>query len=73
MTGEHWWDGDRQRHVEDLPRYCPHCAAAIDPESGLAVEYWEADRRVYHTWCKSCGWSGDITRVDRVVGHEVAE
>jgi hypothetical protein len=39
----------------------------------LAVEYWEAERRVYHTWCRSCGWTGDIMRVERMIGHEPAD
>src|SRR6266545_2933997 len=29
------------------------------PES---VKGREADRRVYHTWCSACGWTGDIIR-----------
>jgi phage terminase large subunit GpA-like protein len=37
---------------------------------GISVEYWEADRRVFHTWCNTCGWSGNIVRVERMVGHE---
>ena len=73
LTGEHWWDGDRERHVEDMPRHCPRCAAVLDPKSGISVEYWEADRRVYHTWCQTCGWTGDIIKVDRMVGHEAAD
>ena len=73
LTGEHWWDGDRKRHVEDMPRHCPRCAAVLDLESGISVEYWEADRRVYHTWCRSCEWTGDIIKVDRMVGHEAAD
>ncbi len=56
-----------------MPRYCPQCAAALDQASGISVEYWEADHRVYHTWCRACGWTGDIIRVERMVGHEAAE
>jgi hypothetical protein len=37
------------------------------------VEYWEGDRRVYHTWCRACGWTGDIVPVDRMIGHEAAD
>jgi hypothetical protein len=70
LTGAHWWDPDRLRHLDDLPAFCPKCGAAIVENGGLAVEYWEGDQRVYHTWCHACGWAGDITRVDRVIGHE---
>lgn len=69
VTGEHWWDGDRARHTDDLPRHCPACAAALT-EGGISIEYWESDRRTYHTWCATCGWTGDITRTARMVGHE---
>ncbi|GEM_PF-2920398 len=73
LTGAHWWDPDRRRHLADLPRHCPRCSARLDPETGISVEYWEADRRIYHTWCRSCGWTGDIIKVDRMVGHETAD
>ncbi len=56
-----------------MPRHCPRCAAALDPETGISIEYWQGDQRVYHTWCRSCGWSGDIIRVDRMIGHEADE
>jgi hypothetical protein len=70
LTGAHWWDPDRIRHVEDMPRHCPSCGGAIVDDGGIAIEYWEGDQRVYHTWCHECGWAGDITRVRRMIGHE---
>jgi hypothetical protein len=73
LTGEHWWDPDRRQHVDDLPRHCPRCAAELDVGTGISVEYWEADRRVYHTWCGACRWTGDIVPVDRMIGHEASE
>ena len=69
LTGEYWWDPDRDRHLQDRPKHCPECGASIEPR-GLAVEYWEADRRIYHTWCAGCGWAGDITVVRRLIGYE---
>ena len=69
VSGPHWWDPDRIAHLEDKPRFCPNCGEAVIDAEGIAVEYWEADRRVYHTWCRSCGWSGDIVRIQRMVGH----
>jgi hypothetical protein len=68
LGGVHWWDPDRLHHLEDLPRFCPHCGS--DLGSGICVEYWEAERRVYHTWCPHCRWTGDIVRVRRMVGYE---
>lgn len=70
LTGAHWWDPDRIAHASDAPRFCPACAAALDGVGSMAVEYWEGDRRVFHTRCGGCGWSGDIIRVERMVGHE---
>lgn len=73
VTGDHWWDGDREAHLADLPRHCPSCGAKLDIDTGISVEYWEGEQRIYHTWCKSCGWTGDIIRVERMIGHESDE
>jgi hypothetical protein len=70
LTGDHWWDPDRIAHMEDAPAYCPACGAALDGQGSISVEYWEGDRRVYHTRCESCAWSGDIVKVERMIGHE---
>ena len=46
------------------------CGAALG--DGISVEYWQADQRIYHTWCHDCGWTGDIIRVtqnDRLRGR----
>lgn len=70
LTGEHWWDPDRLAHEADQPRFCPACGGALDGPGCIAVEYWQADRRVFHTRCDRCDWKGDIARVERMVGHE---
>lgn len=70
LSGTHWWDPDRIRHLDDLPSFCPRCGEAVAETGGISVEYWEADQRVYHTWCHACGWVGDIIKVDRMIGHE---
>lgn len=73
LGGDHWWDPDREAHVRDKPRYCSRCGHRIgEDETSLAVEYWEADRRVYRVWCRACGWTGDVVNVERVEGHEPA-
>lgn len=71
LSGVHWWDPDRIHHLEDLPRFCPSCGSALS--DGISVEYWEAEQRVYHTWCHGCGWAGDIIRVRRMVGYEAVD
>ena len=68
-----WWDVDRMNHLHDLPRFCPDCGAELTQDQGLAVEYWESDRRVYHVWCRTCQWTGDIVRVRRMIGHEASD
>lgn len=68
VTGAHWWDPDRIRHAEDAPNFCPKCGEDLD--GGIAVEYWEAEDRVYHAWCRSCGWAGDIVKVTRMIAYE---
>lgn len=70
LSGVHWWDPDRIRHVDDRPQHCPSCGVSFEKSKGIAVEYWESDRRVYHIWCDVCGWAGDVTRVHRMVGPE---
>jgi len=39
-------------------------------DGGLVVEYWTGDQRVFHCWCRGCGWAGEVVHVDRVIGHE---
>ena len=70
LTGVHWWDPDRIAHVSDHPEFCPACGKALDGPGSLAVEYWEGENRTFHTRCGECGWSGDITRIERMIGHE---
>ncbi len=71
LGGNHWWDPDRLAHEADMPTYCPHCGARLaDGPGSLAVEYWDADRRVYHVRCGDCDWSGDVATVERMIGHE---
>lgn len=71
LGGNHWWDPDRIAHEADMPRFCPSCGEGLDDQAGsIAVEYWEGEDRVYHVRCDACDWSGDIKRIDRMVGHE---
>jgi hypothetical protein len=59
--------------MQDAPRHCPSCGVGLDTDGSISVEYWEGDRRVFHTSCHGCGWTGDIATIDRIVGHEAAE
>lgn len=61
---------DAQRHRRDAPRYCPRCGADLTGGAGIAVEYWEATDRIFHTWCASCGWTGNIVPTEEMISHE---
>jgi len=75
VLGEHrgGWPRDAENHLRDSPRYCPSCANDLSGEGGLVVEYWNAENRVFYTWCDHCGFSGEIVRVYRMVGYEAAD
>lgn len=73
LSGEHWWDPDRIAHMDDAPAYCPSCGGRLDGHGSLAVEYWEGEKRIYHTRCDRCSWSGDIIRIDRMIGPEAPQ
>lgn len=64
------WDVDRLNHLHDLPRHCPDCGQSLADNGGMATEYWRADQRIYHVWCRSCGWTGDISRLHRMIGPD---
>jgi hypothetical protein len=66
-----WFAEHALAHALDAPSYCPRCGAGLaERDGGLVVEYWTADERVFHCWCRSCGWTGEITSVVRMIGHE---
>ena len=70
LSGAHWWDPDRVAHTQDAPAYCPSCGASLDRAGSITVEYWQGELRTFHTRCGACSWSGDVTKVERMVGHE---
>ncbi|CAN5804134.1 hypothetical protein BH23ACT10_BH23ACT10_07360 [soil metagenome] len=70
LSGDHWWDPDRIAHADDAPQYCPACGGSLDGPGSIAVEYWQGANRTYHTRCDRCSWTGDITTVERMIGHE---
>lgn len=71
VGGDQWWDSDRERHLEDRPRFCPGCGSSVDSDdTSLNVEFWEGDRRVHRVLCGNCDWTADVVRIHRVVSHE---
>jgi hypothetical protein len=67
---------DKNSHRRDAPRYCPACAQPLnltDGGTGIVVEYWVGEDRVFVCYCGACHWSGDVVLAARVIGHEAQE
>jgi hypothetical protein len=67
--GRGYFPVDKQRHLADAPKHCPSCGGDL-VRQGIAVEFWEQDRRIFACYCSGCAWTGDIVLTERVVGHE---
>jgi len=61
---------DARLHRRDAPRHCPRCGASLRGGAGISVEFWQGTDRVFHTWCAACRWTGNITPVTDMIGHE---
>ena len=61
---------DAERHRRDVPRHCPRCGTSLLHGAGISVEFWQGADRVFHTWCASCRWTGDIIPTTQMIGHE---
>ena len=61
---------DAERHRRDAPRHCPRCGASLTGGTGITVEFWQGADRIFHTWCGGCQWTGDITPITDMIGHE---
>ncbi len=61
---------DAELHRRDAPRHCPRCGASLLAGAGISVEFWQGADRIFHTWCASCRWTGDIIPVTDMIGHE---
>jgi len=66
---EHDFAADAQRHRRDAPRHCPRCAS-LAGGAGISVEFWQGTDRIFHTWCATCRWTGDIIPTTEMIGHE---
>lgn len=61
-TAAGWFGPHAAEHRRDAPRHCPACGGGLGRGGGVTVEYWAARDRIFHTWCRGCGWSGDVLR-----------
>ena len=62
--------GDAERHALDAPRHCPRCGASLTAGTAITVEFWEGPDRVFHTWCASCRWTGNIVPVTEMLAFQ---
>lgn len=61
-TAVGWFAPHAAEHRRDAPRHCPACGCGLDDGGSVTIEYWAARDRIFHTWCRSCDWSGDVLR-----------
>lgn len=52
--------------------YCPRCTAQFS-QHGISSAFWRADEIIYFSWCRECGWLGDIIEITSVVSYERPE
>lgn len=51
--------------------FCPHCGQPLDV-TAFVQEYWAAQSRVFHLWCRACRFTGDVIPTERMLGVEPA-
>jgi hypothetical protein len=51
--------------------FCPHCGRPLDV-TDFVQEYWAAQTRVFHVWCRACQFTADVVPTKRMFGHEPA-
>lgn len=62
------------RVIPHVPfEHCPGCGAALSDPANLVQEFWVSDETRFLVWCRSCRFTGTVTKVDRFKGSEVAE
>lgn len=66
LAGEPLADPDRA----GTPDRCPACGASLHHQGRLQRGDGVRRGAVFRCRCGTCGWSGDIVRVDWMIGHE---
>lgn len=51
--------------------FCPRCGRELDVQA-FVQEYWTAQSRVFHLWCKACRFTADVIPTEQMLGHEPA-
>ncbi len=50
--------------------FCPACGASLEGPEAFVQELWVSEESVFHVWCPSCGFVGNVIPVHRMIGHE---
>jgi hypothetical protein len=53
--------------------FCPGCGASLDRPQAFVQELWVSQESVFHVWCPSCGFVGNVVPVHRMIGHEAVD
>jgi hypothetical protein len=65
---------DGMASTADVPfRHCPGCGARLDDPASFVQEFWVADEARFLVWCRACGFTGTVVKVERFETHEAAE
>jgi hypothetical protein len=64
----------RTAGTTDIPfGHCPGCGAALADPASFVQEFWVADEARFLVWCRACGFTGTVVKVERFETHEVSE
>ena len=65
---------DRMASTVEIPfGHCPGCGAGLADPASFVQEFWVADEARFLVWCRACGFTGTVVKVERFETHETAE
>ena len=69
-SGKHRGEGLLEAGLDARP--VAHLGQLVGHEPPVVGEDVEQAAHVleFHCWCRACGWTGDVVRVERMVGYE---
>jgi RNase P subunit RPR2 len=65
---------DRMASTAEIPfAFCPGCGAALADPGNFVQEFWVAEEARFLVWCRACGFTGTVVKVERFEAHEAAD
>jgi hypothetical protein len=65
---------DRTTGAAEIPfTHCPGCGAGLADPASFVQEFWVADEARFLVWCRVCGFTGTVVKVERFETNEAAE